>query len=228
MPSKKITNTKNTKNTKKGKNNTKNNDISESESEISDSDSEEQDQEQDQEQDKDEDDNDDDLDDDNSVEDDDDEVSNDDSISDKDDNDNDNDNDEVSYGGRETCIYNFTNNENVIKRIEKLTQDEKDILNKNTDKFVPDDERVGRKYMTKYEWVRLISDRTAQIANGSSIMIKTGKDTVDVNTLTPKEIAIIELESGRCPLYLVREMPNGQREKWNPNEMIFTKRYLMK
>ena len=224
MPSKKITNTKNTKNTKKGKNNTKNNDISESESEISDSDSEEQDQEQD----KDEDDNDDDLDDDNSVEDDDDEVSNDDSISDKDDNDNDNDNDEVSYGGRETCIYNFTNNENVIKRIEKLTQDEKDILNKNTDKFVPDDERVGRKYMTKYEWVRLISDRTAQIANGSSIMIKTGKDTVDVNTLTPKEIAIIELESGRCPLYLVREMPNGQREKWNPNEMIFTKRYLMK
>jgi DNA-directed RNA polymerase subunit K/omega len=82
--------------------------------------------------------------------------------------------------------------------------------------------------MTKYEWVRLISDRTAQIANGSSIMIKTGKDTVDVNTLTPKEIAIIELESGRCPLYLVREMPNGQREKWDPNQMIFTKRYLMK
>ena len=162
------------------------------------------------------------IDEDNSVEDD--EVENDDKNTSS--NGSDSENDVNSENENDVCVYNIPSNLNIINRIEKLAQLEKEEKSNLKEGFVPADERIGRNYMTKYEWVRLISDRSAQIAYGSSIMIKPGENSVDINKLSHEDIAIIELETKRLPLYIVRNMPNGTREKWYTHELIFDKRFL--
>ena len=180
---------------------------------------------------------DDEIDEDNSVNDDDDNDDNDDGDNDDDDND-DGDNDENDDAGKndtednssgddnnDTCIYNIPSSSTIIDRIVKLAKDEKEQITALKDEFVSADERIGRKFMTKYEWVRLISDRATQISAGSSVMIKNSDGSIDLKKLSAKDTAIIELESNRCPLYIVRTMPNGQKEKWYPHEMVFEKRF---
>jgi DNA-directed RNA polymerase subunit K/omega len=175
---------------------------------------------------------DDEIDEDNSVNDDDDE--NDDDDDEDDDNEGDdnedvekNDVEDNSSGddNNDTCIYNIPSSLAIIDRIVKLAKDEKEQIPVLKDEFVSADERIGRKFMTKYEWVRLISDRAAQISAGSSVMIKNSDGSIDLKNLSAKDTAIIELESNRCPLYIVRTMPNGQKEKWYPHEMVFEKRF---
>ena len=177
---------------------------------------------------------DDEIDEDNSVNDDDDDNDDNDDNDGNDDNYND-DNEDVEKNDAEdnssgddnndTCIYNIPSSSTIIDRIVKLAKDEKEQITVLKDEFVSADQRIGRKFMTKYEWVRLISDRAAQISAGSSIMIKNSEGSIDLKKLSAKDTAIIELESNRCPLYIVRTMPNGQKEKWYPHEMVFEKRF---
>lgn len=154
------------------------------------------------------------IDEDNSVEDEIEEDEDEDSSGESNDNDND-----------DECVYSRPTHLNIIDRIKKIKEEEEEE-EKNKSEFVPDDERMQQTRMTKYEWVRLISDRTAQISRGGSIMIKNAPGSVDISTLTPKQIAIIELESNRCPLYLIRHMTDGTKERWYPHEMKFDKRYI--
>ena len=80
-------------------------------------------------------------------------------------------------------------------------------------KFVEKDKRITKPYLTKYERVRLLGDRARQLSLGAKPLIK------NVDNLGPKEIAKLELEHKIMPLYVIRPLPNGFKEKWYLHEL---------
>lgn len=63
--------------------------------------------------------------------------------------------------------------------------------------------------LTAYERARVEGTRATQIANGSSCKIKPEK----YGLIDPMDIAQKELELGRLPMIVVRELPNGKTEE---------------
>lgn len=61
--------------------------------------------------------------------------------------------------------------------------------------------------LTKYETARIIGSRANLLGRGSPPMIDIGKM---INII---EIATAEFEQNRIPFVLVREMPNGTKQK---------------
>jgi DNA-directed RNA polymerase subunit K/omega len=73
--------------------------------------------------------------------------------------------------------------------------------------------RVGKPILFKYEKVRLLSDRSRQLAEGAKPMIK---NTVG---LSHKEIALLELKNKLIPLIIERPIPNAGCERWRLSEL---------
>lgn len=120
--------------------------------------------------------------------------------------------DEGEY--KEKCIYKYA---------DEGSDDEFDDVNEeifsddNNDEAVPervpDDERITKPIMTKYEMVRLLGIRTRQIALGAKPMIK------NTENLSSKEIAELELKTNMIPLIVIRPLPNGRKEYWKVSEL---------
>ena len=79
---------------------------------------------------------------------------------------------------------------------------------------VPDNERVSINRMTKHEYVRLLGTRTKQLSMGAKPMIK------NVQGLSSKEIALLELKNNTTPLIVKRPLPNKRFELWKVSELI--------
>ncbi|VVU94487.1 hypothetical protein CPAV1605_209 [seawater metagenome] len=96
--------------------------------------------------------------------------------------------------------------------------DEDDInitdSNANLSAAVPEDERISINRMTKYEYVRLLGTRTKQLAMGAKPMIK------NVQGLSSKDIALLELKNNTTPLIVKRPLPNKRYELWKVSELI--------
>lgn len=103
-------------------------------------------------------------------------------------------------------IITINNNNNIIKR----------IVNNN--------ERITNNFMSKYEFTRILGTRTTQIEKGSIILLKNAEELK--KKYNPEQLAILELQNKSCPLYLIREIPNGNIEKWDVNELNIRKEYL--
>jgi DNA-directed RNA polymerase subunit K/omega len=73
--------------------------------------------------------------------------------------------------------------------------------------------RVGKPILFKYEQVRLLSDRSRQLAEGAKPMIK------NTTGLTHKEIALLELKNKIMPLIIERPIPNAGTERWHLSEL---------
>ena len=75
------------------------------------------------------------------------------------------------------------------------------------------DSRKTSHYMTRYEYARLVGFRTLHIMGGAP-------PKIDIEGMVcPQEIAKRELHQRVIPLIITRTLPNGTRERWNPNEM---------
>jgi DNA-directed RNA polymerase subunit K/omega len=114
------------------------------------------------------------------------------------------------------CIYKYTKSSKIFNDEFDDDVDEEDLdIEKVTDdnRYVKPEERIGKPYLFKFERVRLLQDRAVQLANGSNPMIK------NVNHLDPIQIAKLELETKKIPLYLERPMPGGKIEIWNVSEL---------
>jgi DNA-directed RNA polymerase subunit K/omega len=61
--------------------------------------------------------------------------------------------------------------------------------------------------------VRLLGDRARQLSMGAKSMIK------NIEVMDPRAIAKLELEKKVIPLIILRELPNGQIEKWRIDEL---------
>lgn len=103
-------------------------------------------------------------------------------------------------------IITTNNNNNIIKR----------IVNNN--------ERITNNFMSKYEFTRILGTRTTQIEKGSIVLLKNAEELK--KKYNPEQLAILELQNKSCPLYLIREIPNGNIEKWDVNELNIRKEYL--
>jgi len=86
--------------------------------------------------------------------------------------------------------------------------------NKEKKIYIDPKDRISKPKLFKMEKVRLIADRAKQLASGSISTIK------NVDHLHPKEIAKLELETKKIPLYIEREIPGGKIEKWYIHELV--------
>jgi DNA-directed RNA polymerase subunit K/omega len=135
---------------------------------------------------------------------------NDDNNDDNDDNNNDNDNSDIY----EDEFYDNNDEEcnNVTKIINKLNI-HNDIKKNKTIDYLTGENRISRPILTKYEYVRIIGERTKQLTMGAKPLI------TNINKLNYKEIAIAELKQNTLPFKIVRPLPNNQFELWDLNEL---------
>lgn len=103
---------------------------------------------------------------------------------------------------------------NDMDDVDSKLLEELDIPAKSDNKIIPPTKRITKPFMTKYERVRLISDRARQLADGAKPLIK------DVTGLSSKDIAILELNNNIIPLIIERPLPNGYKEVWKVKELI--------
>ena len=122
---------------------------------------------------------------------------------------------EEDYQDDETCLYNIkqkldTNILDSDEFDEELFADEKVV---QTKRIVKQDERITKPILTKYERVRLLSERRKQLILGAKPMIKVSK------SIPEKEIANLELKAKVIPIIIVRTLPNGDIEHWKLDEL---------
>ena len=108
------------------------------------------------------------------------------------------------------CLYKYMDDDSDYEDIEDIPDDDQETDNI----FVPKEERQTKPFLTKYERVRIIGDRTKQISGGAKPLIK------NVEHLSPKEIALLELENNIIPFIIERPLPNGRKERWYISELI--------
>ena len=142
-----------------------------------------------------------------------------------------NNTDEISDIDTDNDISETLDTEDVIDMDNTETQDICDIVNLMTDKkeveikIANDNERISKNQMTKYELVRIIGERTAQLNRGAKPLIKQNNKT---EKLSYKEIAIEEIKLDMIPLKikrLVKTNKGNQYEIWQINEL--KKEHLM-
>ena len=73
--------------------------------------------------------------------------------------------------------------------------------------------RTTTPVITKFERVRMLGMRAAQLSMGAHSMVEPGSD---IHSLS---IARREMESNKIPLCLRRRHPNGSYEDWNVSEL---------
>lgn len=139
---------------------------------------------------------------------------------------------DVDVGVDEDCSYNVSRKVKGPKKlgamIDKEDDDDDNGIDYNVDEneltedlYVKPEERRTAKHLFLYEKVRLLGDRTAQLAQGAKPMIK------GVEGLDPRTIAQLELESKKIPIIIIRPLTNGKKEKWYLSELRLKKKYII-
>jgi DNA-directed RNA polymerase subunit K/omega len=115
---------------------------------------------------------------------------------------------DVEDNNGDKCYQKFSKNNKLDDEIdydEYFNQDDDIIINKT--------ERICKPYLFKYERVRILGDRSRQLAQGAKPMIK------NTTGLSHKEVAILELKNKLIPLIIERPIPNSGTEKWRLSEL---------
>jgi len=130
-------------------------------------------------------------------------------------------------GEGDECVYNGIGRRSGKNGINKITsnidrddEEDEDIIRNNIGEIVPTDQRITLPYLTKYEMVRIIGDRTVQLTLGAKPMIR------NTSGLKPRAIAQLELEAHMIPIKIIRPLPDGRREIWSLRELIIKKQYI--
>jgi len=122
----------------------------------------------------------------------------------------------------------------VLKLNDEISDDEKEVDEdedgENEDILIVDIEdeklekinvKITKPFFTKYEIIRLLMTRTKQLQLGAKPMIKV--DNIDL--LTSKEIARLELKHKSIPLIIKRFIPNREAELWHVSELNFIEEF---
>jgi DNA-directed RNA polymerase subunit K/omega len=78
---------------------------------------------------------------------------------------------------------------------------------------VPDDERITRKILSKYELARLLGTRVQQIISGAPVFVAC------INGKSPIQIALDELLAKRIPMEIIRQLPYFKYEVFKLDEL---------
>jgi DNA-directed RNA polymerase I, II, and III subunit RPABC2 len=81
---------------------------------------------------------------------------------------------------------------------------------------IPNDQRMTRNYMTKYDRAKIIGVRAQQIAMGAipNITLPEG------HHYSPVQIARMEFEQKKTPIIIQRIFHTGKYEEWKVEELI--------
>ena len=116
------------------------------------------------------------------------------------------------------CLYKFSKKamsdeegSDIGDDLESVFED--DIATEKHDQIVKNEDRETKPVITKYERVRILGDRAKQLSSGAKPML------LNVENMSPKEIAKLELERGVIPFWIEKVLPNGRRERWKINEL---------
>ena len=153
---------------------------------------------------------------------------------DEDDDDGEEDNDLVSEDGiDEECVYKPLAKKRGLAKKPEL--DEEEVIDEEEDDdddedvevldkkiiYLEGSERKSKPILTKYEKTRLLGTRVSQLTLGAKPMIK------GVSKEDPSKIAQLELEAGLIPIYIIRPLPDGKKEKWSLNELKLKKEHII-
>jgi DNA-directed RNA polymerase subunit K/omega len=138
-------------------------------------------------------------------------------IDNEDDDNEDKDQDGFEEGGNaddENCLY---------KHAMELSDDEGELDeiydDGNTyaidDKLVKPEDRTTKPMLTLYEKVRMISDRSKQLASNAKPMLK------GIDHLSEKEQSLAEFNEGVIPMIIERTLPDERVEHWKLNELYY-------
>lgn len=121
------------------------------------------------------------------------------------------------YDGDETCLYDVGKHPNQIFGDDSDDEDNDNIFGEEIvtqqKRVVNPEDRITKPILTKYERVRILSERRKQLVLGAKPMIKIDKP------ISEKDIASFELKSKVIPLIIVRTLPNGNIEHWKIDEL---------
>jgi DNA-directed RNA polymerase subunit K/omega len=128
------------------------------------------------------------------------------------------DDDDEEIEDNDKCAY-----KSIIKKKKDDFSDselfEEDIGEKDTFKYkikkfyIDKDEYISKNILTKYERVRVLAVRTANLSAGAKPMVK------NIKTLTYREIARMELKNKKMPFIIERQFSDGSTEVWDVNEL---------
>lgn len=110
----------------------------------------------------------------------------------------------------DTCIYKYEEGSDEDEDDEVIFDDDNEEV---ISEIMPSDKRRTKPILFKYERVRLIGDRTQQLTLGAKPMVK------NIEGLTAKEIAELELKLNVIPIIIQRPLPNGKKERWHISEL---------
>ena len=86
-------------------------------------------------------------------------------------------------------------------------------------------DRITDAFVTRYERVRMLSERAAQLARGAKPMIK-GVENIRHND-REKIIAALEFEAKTLPMIISRRLPDGKHEHWCLSELEYKKSMIV-
>lgn len=125
-------------------------------------------------------------------------------------------NDEVEDNNE--CIYRFSKKKMDYSMDDDIDEDyfsDEDVPISKEELFVANEDRTTKAVLTKYERVRILGERSRQLASGAKAMVKG----VNISKMDPKQIAKLELEMKTLPLIIIRPLPSGKKEKWRIEEL---------
>lgn len=116
---------------------------------------------------------------------------------------------------------NYIDNDETLKskcyskyvKIDNEELDLDELFGDETSSIIKKDIKISKPVLTKYEYVRLLTDRTKQLAQGAKPMLK------NIENLSSKEIAKLELKNKIIPLIIERPIPNSISERWKLTEL---------
>ncbi len=122
----------------------------------------------------------------------------------------DDDKDDKNYIDNEETLKSKCYSKYAEQNIEDLDLDE--IFGEETLNLNPNI-KLSKPILTKYEFVRILTDRTKQLAQGAKPMLK------NIDNLSSKEIAKLELKNKIAPIIIERPIPNSNPERWKLSEL---------
>lgn len=117
------------------------------------------------------------------------------------------------------CLYRFSKKKKDLDAGDEdidedfFFEDDANVIKNPDDIYVPNDQRITKPVLTKYERVRILGDRSRQISLGAKPMIK------GLTNMDPKEVARLELQMKVVPMILIRTLPTGKKERWRISEL---------
>ena len=100
----------------------------------------------------------------------------------------------------------------------KLINDAETVKSNNPETIITNKNNyITRPFLTRYEFVRILEERTQQIESGAKIMLKIPTD--ELNNYKPEKLTMLELKCKVCPIKIVRTIGSTTKEIWDVNEL---------